>query len=119
MVVAILPSSSFRSRIEENSRDMFVSVLQRAVLPLHAPVQPRVVDGDAHPRRDQPQQRPVVFRVGVDARGLHVDHAHQLAARRHGHGQFGAHGVHRVQVARIVAHVAHQHRFAARRPPFR
>ena len=57
----------------------------------------------------------VVFGVGVDARGLHVDDAHQLAARDHGDGQFGAHGVQRVQVARIVAHVAHQDRLRAMR----
>ena len=66
-----------------------------------------------HARGDQAQQRAVVFGVGVDAGGLQVDHADQLAARGHGHGEFGAHRVHRVQVARIVADVAHQHRLAA------
>ena len=89
--------------------------LQGAVLAVHAAVQARIIDGDAHARGDQPQQRAIVFRVGVDAGGLQIDHAHQFAARRHGDGQFGAHRVQGMQVARIVADIAHQHRLAARR----
>ena len=87
--------------------------LEGAVLPLDAPVQPGVVDRDADPRGDQAHQGAVVFGVGVDPGGLQVDDAHQFAARRHGDGEFGAHGIHGIQIARIVAHVAHQHGFAA------
>ena len=92
--------------------------LQRAVLPLHAPVEPRIVDRRADARRNQPHQRAVVFGIRVDPRGLQVDHAHQFAARRHGDGELGAHRIHRVEIARIVAHIAHQHGLAAgrRRP---
>ena len=39
-----------------------------------------------------------------------------LPARRHGHSQLGAHGVDRVQVARIVPHVTHQHRLPSAPP---
>ncbi len=77
-----------------------------------AAVKARVVDGHRHARGDQPQQRAIVLGVGVEPRGLHVDHAHQLLPRDHGDSQFRAYRVDRAQVARVVADVAHQHRLA-------
>ena len=43
--------------------------LERAVLALHAAVQPGVVDGDADAAGDEPQQGAVVLGVSVDAGG--------------------------------------------------
>ena len=58
-----------------------------------AAVKARVVDGHRHARGDQPQQRAIVLGVGVEPRGLHVDHAHQLLPRDHGDSQFRAYCV--------------------------
>ena len=79
--------------------------LERAVLAVDAAVEPRIVDGHRHARGDQLQQRAILLAISVQARGLQIDHAHQLAARQHGHGQFGLHGVQSRQIARIVANV--------------
>ena len=84
--------------------------LQRAILPVHAPVQPRVVDRHRDARGDQTHQRAILLGVRLHARRLHIEHAHQLAARHHRHRQFAAHRVERVQIARILANVVHQHR---------
>ena len=93
--------------------------LERAVLPIDAPVQARVVDGDRDARGDQLQQGAILLAIGVQARGLQIDHAHQLAARQHGHGQFRLHGVESREVARIAANVADQDRLARARRRFR
>lgn len=58
------------------------------------------------------QQRPVVFRIGAELRRLHIDHAHQLAAGQHRHGEFTAHRIQCAEVARIVAHIGGKHRLA-------
>ena len=63
----------------------------------------------------KPHDAPVLIVKRAQARGLHIDHAHQLAARHHRHGQFAAHGVERDQIARVGADVFDQHRFAALR----
>ena len=85
---------------------------QGAVLALGAAVEPRVVDGDGHAGGDQAQQGLVVLAVGVEARGFEVDDADELLAHDHGHGHLTAHGVHRVEVARVGAHVARDHQLA-------
>ena len=88
---------------------------ERAVLSLDAAVEAGIIDRDGHSGGDQAQQGAVVFGVRVRARGLDVDDAHQLAARDHGDGQFGAHGFHGVQVAGVAAHVSREHRFLCER----
>ena len=87
---------------------------QRAILPVHAPVQSRVFDGRRHARGDQAEHGPVLLAVGFHARRLDVEHAHQLAPGRHRHGQLAANGVQRVQIARVLGDVFDQHGFAAR-----
>ena len=86
--------------------------LEVAVLAGHAAEQSRVVDGHGDAGGDYAQQRAVVLRVGAQAGRLHVDHAHHFAARNHRHGELGADGIDRVEVARILAHVGRKHRLA-------
>ncbi len=85
---------------------------ERAVLALDAAVEARVIDGGGDARGDEAHEGAVVFVVGVDAGGLQVDDADELAAGGHGDGELGADRVHGVQIARIVAHVADEHGFA-------
>jgi hypothetical protein len=67
--------------------------LQRPVLTLDAPVEPRIVDGYSDARSNQLQQGTILFPECADARGLQIDHADQLAAREHRNGELGLHGV--------------------------
>ena len=101
--------------MEENSREMLVSVLSVRFCFSTRRYRRALSMAMAARAGDEPQQRPVVFGIGVQPRRLQVDDADQLAAGSHGHGQLGANGVHRTQIAGIVADVAHQDRLAPRR----
>ena len=61
-------------------------------------------------------KRAVLLAISVQARGLQIDDAHQLAAREHGNGEFGLHGVQSRQITRIATDVARQNRLPVARP---
>src|ERR1700734_2959208 len=80
--------------------------LQRTVLPVHAPVETRIVDGYGHPGRDQLEQRAILFAIRIEPRGLQIDDAYQLAAREHGHRELRLYSVERYQITRVVTDIA-------------
>ncbi len=79
---------------------------QRAILAVHATVKARVVDRHGHARCNKLKQRPILFAIGGEPRGLQVDDAHQLSAGEHGHRQFALNRVERGQITRVATDVA-------------
>ncbi len=88
---------------------------ERPVLLMHAPVETRVFNRPRDARCDQAHEAAVLITKGSQTRGLHIDHAHQLAAHHHRHRQLAPHRIQRDQVTRVGAHIFHQHRLAAER----
>ena len=83
---------------------------QRPVLPERGAVELRRIDGQRKARADQLQQFALVVAERVRLGRLHVDHAHQLAARHQRHSDLRAHVFNRFHVAGVVADIVGDHR---------